>query len=93
MARELKRLEAQLASSMPRLPNSSKRTAWLLPTASNQLAALRADFNQKSALYAPSHPALKPLQQQIDALEKVVELTAEFMANSKPSSGTDVDRK
>ncbi len=45
-----------------------------------QLAMLKADLQQKAALYAPAHPALRPIQQQIDTLEKLTVQSAEYSA-------------
>ena len=46
-----------------------------------QLAVLKAELQQKAAIYSPSHPALKPLQLQIDALEKMTAQSAEYTAS------------
>jgi uncharacterized protein involved in exopolysaccharide biosynthesis len=46
-----------------------------------QLAVLKADLQQKAVLYAPSHPALAPLQRQIDSLEKLASQSAEAAAS------------
>ena len=72
--RSLPRLDTQIAEF------KQKNRLVASEQAANQLAALKADFHQKSALYAPTHPSLQPLQQQIAALEKVVGDTAEMMA-------------
>ncbi|MET0706244.1 MAG: sugar transporter [Tardiphaga sp.] len=80
LARENKRLESQLASTDTQISEFKQKNRLVATEqAAKQLAALKADFHQKSALYAPTHPALQPLQQQIAALEKVVGDTSEIM--------------
>ena len=81
LAREQKKLEAQLASIDTQIAEFKQQNRLIASEqALPQLAAARADFSQKSALYKPTHPSLRPLQQTIAALEKVVADGAEMRA-------------
>ena len=72
LAREARRLEDELAAldskiaearRQPNDPGSERVLA--------QLASLRAELNEKSSLYAATHPEIRKLKQQIAGLERM----------------------
>ena len=77
---EVKRLEAELGSIEGQVTEFKRR--YNGETASEkaavQLALLKAEFQEKSALYADAHPEMVRLKRQIVALEKVVAKTGQF---------------
>lgn len=82
LTREQKRLEGEIGSVDAQIAELKRKNRDTVSGKSvEQLAMLKADLQQKAALYAPSHPALRPLQQQIDALEKLTAQSAEFTAS------------
>jgi uncharacterized protein involved in exopolysaccharide biosynthesis len=80
MAREQKRLETELNSVDTQLAEFRRKNRDVPDQVLVQLATLRSDLEQRSAIYSPSHPSLKPLQQQIAALEKITAQSAEATA-------------
>src|SRR5450631_158110 len=72
LSREMQRLQAENAAIEAKIAEAKQ--AQLKPTSnsgSDQLAQLRADYLQKSALYSEKHPLMKSLKRQIDAMEKL----------------------
>src|SRR5450631_3423301 len=70
--REMQRLQAENAAIEAKIAEAKQ--AQLKPTSNNgsdQLAQLRAEYLQKSALYSEKHPLMKSLKRQIDAAEKL----------------------
>jgi uncharacterized protein involved in exopolysaccharide biosynthesis len=79
LASEQKRLVGELGSVEAQIAELKKKNRDALTGKGiEQLAILKADLSQKAALYAPSHPALVPIQKQIDALEKLANQSAEL---------------
>jgi uncharacterized protein involved in exopolysaccharide biosynthesis len=80
LASEVKRLETELGSVEGQITEFKRRYSG--ETASEktavQLALLRAEFQEKSALYADAHPEMVRLKRQISAIEKIVAKTAQF---------------
>jgi uncharacterized protein involved in exopolysaccharide biosynthesis len=77
LAREVQKLQADLAAADAKIEQSklaharqSSRAAADQPA--SQLAQLRAELAQKSALYSDRHPALQALKREIASLEKAV---------------------
>jgi uncharacterized protein involved in exopolysaccharide biosynthesis len=73
LSREQQRLEGELAaieSQIMEFKRQNRETS--TEQIRMQLATLQAELQQKAAIYSESHPALKPLQQRVTALEKVV---------------------
>jgi uncharacterized protein involved in exopolysaccharide biosynthesis len=71
LSREMQRLQAENAAIEAKIAEAKQ--AQLKPTSnsgSDQLAQLRAEYLQKSALYSEKHPLMKSLKRQIDAAEK-----------------------
>lgn len=82
LAREQKRLETQIGSIDAQIIDFKRRHQLIAAGGTaKQLPALKAELQQKAAIYAPSHPSLRPLQQQIDALEKIAAESAEILAS------------
>jgi uncharacterized protein involved in exopolysaccharide biosynthesis len=82
LAREQRRLEVELASLETQILEFRRKN----PEAASdhvlsQLMTLRSDLEQKLAIYSPTHPSVRPLRQQIAALEKVATESAEIAAN------------
>jgi uncharacterized protein involved in exopolysaccharide biosynthesis len=77
---EVKRLEAELGSIEGQITEFKRRYSGETATekAAVQLALLKAEFQEKSALYADAHPEMVRLKRQIVALEKVVAKTGQF---------------
>jgi uncharacterized protein involved in exopolysaccharide biosynthesis len=81
LAREQKRLESELGSVESQIVDFKRKNRDTVPEqVLLQIATLRAELQQKASIYSESHPALKPLQQQIAALEKVTMQSAEAAA-------------
>jgi uncharacterized protein involved in exopolysaccharide biosynthesis len=81
LAREQKRLEGEAAAVEAQIADLKRKNQDALTGKPlEQLGLLKTELQQKSALYSPSHPALRPLQQQIAALEKLAAQSAEFTA-------------
>jgi uncharacterized protein involved in exopolysaccharide biosynthesis len=80
LASEVKRLETELGSIDGQIGEFRRRYSGEVATekTSVQLALLRAEFQEKSALYADGHPDMVRLKRQIGALEKIVAKTAQF---------------
>jgi uncharacterized protein involved in exopolysaccharide biosynthesis len=77
LTREVQKLQADLAAADAKIEQSklaharqSSRAAADQPA--SQLAQLRAELAQKSALYSDRHPALQALKREIASLEKAV---------------------
>jgi uncharacterized protein involved in exopolysaccharide biosynthesis len=69
--REMQRLQAENAAIEAKIAEAKQ--AQLKPNSSNgtdQLAQMRAEYLQKSALYSEKHPLMKALKRQMDAMEK-----------------------
>jgi uncharacterized protein involved in exopolysaccharide biosynthesis len=93
LAREAQRLEGELGSveaKISELKRQRRSNPMLEPVAGQlpQLAMLKAEFAQKSAVYSKTHPELKRLKVQIEALEKM-NLPAATPA-STPAAGPTV---
>ena len=77
LAREAQRLEGELAALESKIAEAVKqqRTMATGETLASQepsmLARLRAEYAQKSAIYRATHPELRRITAQIEALEKV----------------------
>ena len=80
LATEVKRLEAELASVDGQIAEFKRRySGETAPEKTSiQLALLRAELQEKSALYADAHPDMVRLKKQIAALEKIVAKTTQF---------------
>jgi uncharacterized protein involved in exopolysaccharide biosynthesis len=91
LAREVQKLQADLAAADAKIEQSklaharqSSRAAADQPA--SQLAQLRAELAQKSALYSDRHPALQALKREIASLEKAVSTPApQSRAESGPA--------
>ena len=82
LAREQKRLESQLGSIDAEIIELKRKSRLVLPAdLLAKLPAMKAELQQKAAIYAPSHPALRPLRQQIEDLEKAAAQVAEIAAS------------
>ena len=82
LGREQKRLESQLGSIDAEIIELKRKSRLVLPAdLLAKLPAMKAELQQKAAIYAPSHPALRPLQQQIEGLEKAAAEVAEIAAS------------
>ena len=82
LAREQKRLESQLGSIDAEIIELKRKSRLILPAdLLAKLPAMKAELQQKAAIYAPSHPALRPLRQQIEELEKAAAQVAEIAAS------------
>jgi uncharacterized protein involved in exopolysaccharide biosynthesis len=82
LAREVQRLQADNAAIDSKIAQA--RLAQMKSTGSNtadqpatQLAQLKADLIQKSALYSDRHPVMQALKRQIEAIEKAAAPTAQ----------------
>lgn len=72
LLREQKRLETAIGAIDAQIADYKRKNSEPISAhMSTQLSTLRAELEQKAAIYAPSHPALKPLQQQLATLEKI----------------------
>ena len=72
LSREMQRLQAENAAIEAKIAEAKQ--SQLKPTSnggSDQLAQLKTDYLQKSALYSEKHPLMKSLKRQIDAAEKL----------------------
>jgi uncharacterized protein involved in exopolysaccharide biosynthesis len=88
LAREVQKLQADSASIDAKIEQA--KAAQLRPNSptsadqpATQLAQLRAELVQKSALYSDKHPTMQALKRQIAAMEKAVTLPV-------PQAGPDV---
>ena len=78
--REMQRLQAENAAIEVKIAEAKQ--AQMKPTSANgadQLAQMRAEYSQKSAVYSEKHPLMKALKRQMDAVEKL----------AAPSVGSD----
>lgn len=77
LAREAQRLEGQLASVEAKVAEAKKQfrgSSYVDSGANNQIsptAAVRAELAQKRAIYSKSHPVIKRLEAQLEALQKL----------------------
>src|SRR5262245_342596 len=80
LASEVKRLETELGSVDGQIAELKRRySGETAPEKTSvQLALLRAEFQEKSALFSDAHPDMVRLKRQITALEKLVAKTAQF---------------
>lgn len=74
LARELKKLEADLGTVEAQISEFKRRFSAepIAEKAVTQLAELRADLQEKSAVFSSSHPDIVRLKRQVAALEKMV---------------------
>jgi uncharacterized protein involved in exopolysaccharide biosynthesis len=74
LAREVKKLETELGAVEAQISELKRRYSAepISEKAVAQLAELRADYQEKSALFSSSHPDIVRLKRQIAALEKMV---------------------
>ena len=78
---EQKRLESDLGSAEARVADFRRKNRDTVPEQLLvQMATLRAELQQKAAIFSSSHPSLKPLQQQIAALEHITAQSIESAA-------------
>jgi uncharacterized protein involved in exopolysaccharide biosynthesis len=80
LSREMQRLQAENAAIEVKIAEAKQ--AQMKPTSANgadQLAQMRAEYSQKSAVYSEKHPLMKALKRQMDAVEKL----------AAPSVGSD----
>ncbi|HVR60159.1 MAG TPA: sugar transporter [Pseudolabrys sp.] len=78
--REMQRLQAENAAIDVKIAEAKQ--AQMKPASANgadQLAQMRAEYSQKSAVYSEKHPLMKTLKRQMDAVEKL----------AAPSVGSD----
>lgn len=75
LEQEKRFLETQLVFKDADLPAASSKDRDLL-TPAQQLAVLRVEFADKSAIYSPAHPDLKWLKRRIEQLQKIVNTSA-----------------
>jgi uncharacterized protein involved in exopolysaccharide biosynthesis len=71
LSREMQRLQAENAAIEAKIAEAKQNQ--LKPTSSNgtdQLAQMRAEYLQKSAVYSEKHPLMKAMKRQMDAMEK-----------------------
>jgi uncharacterized protein involved in exopolysaccharide biosynthesis len=66
LEQEVKKLQSELASIDDKLIRSRELTPGTVP----QLALLKLEYTAKSAVFSPSHPEVRRLKAQIEALEK-----------------------
>lgn len=104
LAREAQRLEGELGAVEAKISEAKRQQGSRLaiqPVGGqlSPLAALRAEFAQKAAIYSKSHPELKRLQAQIAALEKVdvgplpTEAGAQAQPGAQDLDGLETQRK
>jgi uncharacterized protein involved in exopolysaccharide biosynthesis len=75
LAREVQRLQAESAALDQKIALAKRaqiKSSNAPDQSATQLAQLRFELAQKSALYSDKHPAMQSLKRQIDALEKIV---------------------
>jgi len=74
LAREVQKLQADNAAIDAKIAQAklaqAKSSASTTDQPVNQLAQLKSEYVQKSALYSDRHPAIQALKRQIDAMEK-----------------------
>ena len=80
LASEVKRIESELGSIEAQIADFKRRYSGETTSekTSVQLALLKAELQEKSAVYADAHPDMVRLKRQIGALEKMVAKTAQF---------------
>jgi capsular polysaccharide biosynthesis protein len=66
LEQEVKKLQSELASIDEKLIRSREQTPGTVP----QLGLLKLEYSAKSAVFSPSHPEVRRLKAQIEALEK-----------------------
>jgi len=78
LAREVKKLEGDLGMIEAQISEFKRKYSadLLSEKTSAQLAALKSELQEKSALYASAHPEIIRLRRQIAALEKLAASTA-----------------
>jgi len=80
LAGEVKRLEGELGGVDTQIAEFKRRYSGetAADKTSTQLALLKAELQEKAALFADAHPDMVRLKRQIAALEKVVAKTTQF---------------
>ena len=71
LSREMQKLQAENAAIEAKIAEAKQ--AQLKPTSNNgtdELAQMRAEYLQKSAVYSEKHPLMKAMKLQMDAMEK-----------------------
>jgi uncharacterized protein involved in exopolysaccharide biosynthesis len=77
LAREVKRLESEIASIDAQILEAKRKsTDTVSEKVALQLIALRAELREKSTLYSERHPEINRIQRQIASLEAVAAATA-----------------
>jgi len=77
LTREEKRLQGELGTVDAQIAEFRRKNRDAVPEkVLTDLATLRAELQQKAAIYSESHPSLKGLQRQIAALEKITTQSA-----------------
>src|ERR1700730_1319669 len=72
LSREMQRLQAENAAMEAKIAEA--KLSQLKPATNNgsdQIAQMRADYLQKSAVYSEKHPLMKALKRQLEAAEKM----------------------
>jgi capsule polysaccharide export protein KpsE/RkpR len=107
LEQDVKRLEDQLSSINVQISERGRSSGAVVTAESNSddaksIAALKAQLAIKSALYSDSHPDIRALKRQIEALEKapaIPTVSAEApqkasgdFANPPPAGGTGADQ-
>jgi uncharacterized protein involved in exopolysaccharide biosynthesis len=90
LAQEVKRLEDQLNAINVQIKERESSLGGALTDTDNSaksLASLKAQLVIKTAIYSASHPEIRALKRQIEALEKSPEANAE----TSQKTGTDAD--
>ena len=81
LASEAKRLESELGLLETKIGEFRRNNRSAVPEQLLlQMVTLRTELQQKAAIYSPSHPSLKPLQQQLAALEQTLNQSVESAA-------------
>jgi uncharacterized protein involved in exopolysaccharide biosynthesis len=86
LAQEVDKLQAELASIDEKLIDSRRQTP-LAEGTLPQLTLLKAELAQKSAIYSETHPEVKRLKAQIEALEKAPISVAQAPAQAPNTLG------
>src|SRR5262245_6141205 len=94
LAREVQRLEGELGSIEGKIAEVKRqqRASPMLPSVAGQLsplAAVKAEYAAKAGVYSQSHPELKRLKAQIDALEKMESPAPATTATASPVEHID----
>src|SRR5665213_1225328 len=87
LAREVQKLQANNAAidakiAQAKLSQGTASSSNSPDTQASQLAQLKVEYLQKSALYSDKHPVMQALKRQIEALEKVVAAPAQSGPNA-----------